>query len=128
MAGVFVQRLGAPEGVARRFLVYCMVGGFAALALAGVAAIWVTARATEHARSVNHTYEVELAILRAQVLIEQTETSRRGYVMTGMHYYLDNERGTAAKIAPAFDALTRLTSDNPRQAARVAAFITAPTR
>jgi signal transduction histidine kinase len=119
MAGVFVQRLGAPEGVARRFLVYCMVAGFAALLATGVAAAWLTSRASDHTNWVNHTYQVEVSIGHLQALIEQTETTRRGYLLTGDQTYLDTERETAAMIGPALDVVERLTADNPIQRMRV---------
>ncbi len=54
-----------------RFLIGCMVIGFASLVAAGIAAVWSTGRNQEHIRAVNHTYEVELAIARANILIEQ---------------------------------------------------------
>jgi signal transduction histidine kinase len=121
MAGVFVQRLGAPEGVARRFLVYCMIAGFAALLVAGLAAAWLTSRASEHTSWVNHTYQVEVSIGNLQALVEQTETTRRGYLLSGDRTYLDAERTSAAQIGPAVDSLERLTSDNPNQRLRIAA-------
>jgi signal transduction histidine kinase len=120
MAGVFVQRLGAPEGVARRFLVYCMVAGFAALLVAGLAAAWLTARASEHTFWVDHTYQVEISIGHLQALVEQTETTRRGYLLSGDQTYLEAERTSAAQIGPAVEALERLTSDNPNQRLRIA--------
>ncbi|QDZ08872.1 histidine kinase [Sphingomonas panacisoli] len=120
MSGVVLKKLGAPEGLARRFLVTCMIVGFAALALAGIAAAWVTTRTAEHTRWVNHTYEVEVAIGQLQALVEQTEAARRGYVLTGIPAYLDNQRSIATKIDPALDRLTVLTEDNPRQRGRIA--------
>ncbi len=96
-----------------------MILGFASLAAAAIAAAWVTGRGADHTHWVNHTYDVEMAIGRLQVLIEQTETTRRGYLLTGAGQYLDTERRTAALIDPALDALERLTSDNPRQGVRV---------
>lgn len=120
MSGVVLKKLGAPEGLARRFLVTCMIIGFAALALAGVAAAWVTARTAEHSRSVVHTYQVEVAIGHLRGLIEEAETTRRGYVLSGNPSYLDNHRLVAAQIEPSIKALTALTTDNQRQADRIA--------
>jgi signal transduction histidine kinase len=98
-----------------------MVFGFAALLVAGIAAAWITSRAADHIQWVNHTYGVEISIGKLQTLIEQTETTRRGYVLTGAQDYLDAERATAAQIAPALDRLKALTVDNPRQGVRIAA-------
>ncbi len=71
------------KGIARRFgwanqsmgrlLIGCMVIGFASLSAAGIAAIWSTSRNQEHIRAVNHTYEVRLAIARANILVEQAD-------------------------------------------------------
>ena len=120
MSGVVLKRLGAPEGMARRFLVTCMVAGFAALLLAGIAAAWVTAQTAGHNRSVAHTYQVEVAIGHVRALVEETETTRRGYLLSGNPSYLDSHRLTAVEIDPAIDALAKLTADNPRQTARIA--------
>ena len=98
----------------------CMIVGFAGLALIGIAAAWLTSRTSEHTQWVNHSYQVEVSIGRLQALIEQTETTRRGYVLTGLATYADNERATAAQIGPAIDAVAALTADNRRQIARIA--------
>ena len=116
MSGVILQRLGAPEGLARRFLVTSMIVGFCALALAGIAAAWVTSRTTEHTGWVSHTYQVEVAIAELRATIEQTETARRGYLLTGVTAYLDNQRQSVVTVGPAVYAIAALTRDNPRQA------------
>ena len=121
MAGHFVKRFGVAEGWARRFLVACMVFGLSALLIAGIAAAWVVGKTAEHTQWVNHTYEVEVSISRLRVLIEQTETSRRGYILTGIQTYLETQNAAAKRIDPAIDALGRLTADNPRQGVRIAA-------
>lgn len=120
MAGVIVQRLGAPEGWARRFLVACMVAGFAGLLAASIATIWVVGRATDHAKWVAHSYQVEVSIGQVQALIEQAETPRRGYLLTGDPFYLDAARTSRAQIAPAVDRLASLTADNSVQRTRIA--------
>ena len=120
MAGVIVQRLGAPEGWARRFLVGCMIAGFAGLLVASIATIWVVGRATDHAKWVAHSYQVEVSIGQVQALIEQAETPRRGYLLTGDPFYLDAARTSRARIAPAVDRLALLTADNSVQRTRIA--------
>jgi signal transduction histidine kinase len=97
-----------------------MVIGFAGLAAAGIAAAWITMQTSQHTEWVNHTYDVELAIGRLQVAIEQTETTRRGYLMTGATEYRDAAAATAAQIDPMLDRLASLTRDNPRQVRRLA--------
>jgi signal transduction histidine kinase len=97
-----------------------MVVGFAGLAAAGIAAAWITGQTSEHTDWINHTYDVELAIGRLQVLVEQTETTRRGYVLTGVRDYRQATHSTAAEIGPLLDRLGSLTQDNPRQGRRLA--------
>ncbi|MBS0478548.1 MAG: CHASE3 domain-containing protein [Proteobacteria bacterium] len=120
MSGVVLKRLGAPEGLARRFLVTAMIIGFAALVLAGIAAAWVSSRTAAHSQSVAHTYQVEVAIGHLRGLIEEAETTRRGYLLSGNPSYLDNHRVIAAQIEPSIAALAALTADNLRQAVRIA--------
>ena len=120
MSGIVLKRLGAPEGLARRFLVTCMIVGFAALALAGLAAAWATARTAEHSGWVNHTYQVEVAIARLRGTVEQTETARRGYILTGLPAYLDNQREAVVEVGPLVYRIATLTADNPRQTASLA--------
>ncbi|WP_329632148.1 sensor histidine kinase [Sphingomonas sp.] len=97
-----------------------MVAGFGALALAAIAGVWISVRGADHTERVNHTYEVELAIEQVRAVIEQTETTRRGYLLTGLPVYLRDSQLTAAKIDTAVNALAELTKDNPRQIARIA--------
>ncbi len=103
------------EGRFGRVLVAFMALGFLALVAAGVAAGWATGQNEEHTRSVNHTYEVELAVSNARRLIEQGEASRRGYLLTGNTEYRDAYRRWAASLPGALVRLQALTRDNPRQ-------------
>ena len=103
------------EGRVGRVLVAFMALGFLALVAAGVAAGWATGQNEAHTRSVNHTYEVELAVSNARRLIEQGEASRRGYLLTGNTEYREAYRRWAASLPGALGRLQRLTRDNPRQ-------------
>jgi signal transduction histidine kinase len=115
-----VLGFGVSEGRMQRFLLACMGMGFAALVAVGIAAGWSTARNEGHTRDVNHTYEVELAIDRARILIEQSETSRRGFVLTGEHVYLDTYRTSMAALPTLLTRIATLTRDNPRQQRTIA--------
>ncbi|MEG3176980.1 CHASE3 domain-containing protein [Sphingomonas sp. RB3P16] len=106
---------GVNEGRMGRFLLLCMGLGFGALIIAGIAAAWSTAQNEGHTRDVNHTYEVELAIGQARILIEQSETARRGYVLTAKPLYLDTYRKAVDKVPAAIARVATLTRDNPRQ-------------
>lgn len=116
----FVPDFGVGEGRVQRFLLTCMGIGFAALIAVGIAAGWSTARNESHTRDVNHTYEVELAIDRARIAIEQSETSRRGFILTGEGVYLDTYRKGMASLDPLVSRIGALTRDNPIQQNNVA--------
>ena len=116
-----VLGFGVRDGRMGRFLVICMGLGFAALIAAGIAAAWSTARNEGHTRDVNHTYEVELAIDRARIIVEQSEATRRGYVLSGAQIYLDTYRSGMASLPAAMAKVADLTRDNPRQQRHIAA-------
>jgi signal transduction histidine kinase len=118
MLGKIVRRIGTGKRLGR-FLITCMVLGFAALVAAGFAAAWLTARNQDHTHWVNHTYEVEIAITEASILIEQGETSRRGYLLTRQQPYFDTYNEVSAKLPIALARVRRLTADNPAQQANL---------
>ena len=111
------NRFVVSEGRFGRVLVAFMGLGFVALVAAGIAAAWATQRNQDHTASVNHTYEVELAIGNARRLIEQGEASRRGYLLTGNTEYRDAYHRWAAALPGAVARVDALTHDNPRQIA-----------
>jgi signal transduction histidine kinase len=116
------RRVGNSSRSFGRFLIACMVIGFASLLVAGIATLLSIARTERHNLAVTHTYEVQLAIARANVLIEQAETTRRGYIIGSQQAYLDSYRETNARIPAALDRIRALTADNPRQQANIARF------
>ncbi|WP_260597379.1 sensor histidine kinase [Sphingomonas endolithica] len=118
MLGKIVRRIGTGKRLGR-FLIACMVLGFAALIVAGIGAAWLTSRNQEHTRWVNHTYEVEIAIAEAGLLIEQGETSRRGYLLTRQQSYLETYDKVAAKLPVAIARVRGLTQDNAAQQANI---------
>jgi signal transduction histidine kinase len=114
------DRLASGKGAIGRILVGFMVVGFVCLLATGLTAVWATQRVQYHAAWVNHTYEVEIAIDRAGILIEQGETTRRGFLLTGLPVYREAYDGYAAGLSPAIDRLAALTADNPHQQASLA--------
>ncbi|MEG3164510.1 CHASE3 domain-containing protein [Sphingomonas sp. PB2P19] len=104
-------------------LLASMILGFVALIAAGFAAAWLTARNQEHIGWVNHTHEVELAIANASTAIEQTETPRRGYLITRAPLYLETYRQNRALQPGIIARVGALTADNPRQRAHYATLI-----
>lgn len=116
MAGERGQRLTVSEGRIGRILVGFMAAGFVALLAAGIAAAWVTGQLAQHSRAVAHTYQVELAIADIRRLIEQGETTRRGYLLAPQTAgFLTAYREAAVELPRAAQKLRRLTYDNPRQ-------------
>ena len=114
MFGV-ARRLGASSKSVSRFLISAMALGFALLIAAGLAATWVASRTRQHSDAVEHTYRVEVAIDEAQVLIEQAETTRRGYLLAQQSVYLSTYQQFEAQLRPALDRIGELIRDNPRQ-------------
>jgi len=96
-----VRLMGGTSRSVSRWLIACMAIGFGALILAGLSAAWLTAKSQDHSAWINHTYEVELAISRANTLVEQAETTRRGYLISGQQTYLDIYRKASAKLPDA---------------------------
>jgi signal transduction histidine kinase len=119
MFGAFVRSLRRTNQSIGRFLILCMVIGFASLIAAGIAAAWSTARNQRYTDAVNHTYQVALAITEARTMVEQGETARRGYLLTGQNNFLDAYRPIAAPLARGLDHIQALTADNPVQRANV---------
>ena len=111
---------GVAEGRMGRFLLSCMAVGFAALLLAGGVAVWTTSRNEDHTRWVNHTYEVQLALDDASILVEQGETARRGFLLTHQPVILDTYRKIGQQLPVALQRIAVATRDNPVQQRNVA--------
>src|SRR5882757_4841844 len=120
MFEALVRRLGGTNQSIGRFLIACMVIGFASLIAAGLAAALATMRSQQFTDAVNHTYEVERTIARASLLIEQAETPRRGYIIAQQRLYLDNYRIAVRQLPGTLDRVAALTRDNPHQQANIA--------
>ena len=115
MFGALARRMGANDQSIGRYLIASLALGFLLLLAAGVAAIWVQRENQRHAAWVAHTYRVEIAIERTQKLVEQAETTRRGYLLAHQDVYLDAYAGFERAVEPAIAALADLTRDNPVQ-------------
>jgi signal transduction histidine kinase len=108
------------EGAVRKLLIACMAIGFVSLIAAALGAAWLTRQRDAHGAAIVHTYDVELAVAQARIGIEQTETTRRGYILTGERIYLDSYRDFNRQLPSALTRLRLLTADNPGQQARIA--------
>ena len=124
MARTALPFLTVRDGAIGRQLTVFMVLGFLALIGAGIAAAWVTGENQRHTRWVAHTYQVETAILDARRLLEQGETTRRGYLLIpDDRRFLDAFYLAADELAPKLKRLRRLTADNPEQVRRYAGLV-----
>jgi signal transduction histidine kinase len=116
MAAEHGQKLQVGEGRIGRVLIAFMAIGFVALIAAGIAAAWVTGEFTRHSAAVSHTYEVELAIADTRRLIEQGETTRRGFLLSPeTPGFMESYQEAAAALPRSAKRLRQLTYDNPRQ-------------
>ena len=122
MVGALARRMGASNRTIGRYLIAAMALGFALLVAVGIAAAWVADQTRTHGAAVAHTYKVEVALGQAQVLIEQGEATRRGYLLAQQPIYLDAYRDFEARLAPALADIAQLTRDNPRQRRDLAAY------
>src|ERR1700736_6424447 len=66
-----------------------------------------------------HTQQVLLLVSQTESLIKDAETGQRGFLYTGDSKYLASYESAVSNVNPAIDDLTQLTSDNPRQQARI---------
>ncbi|MES2690965.1 MAG: CHASE3 domain-containing protein, partial [Bacteroidota bacterium] len=72
-----------------------------------------------NAGTVNHTQEVLNKGNDLYVLLLNSETGQRGYVITGQDSYLDVYRRSVNSVDDALKSLSALISDNPKQVATV---------
>ena len=94
--------------------------GFAVLATTVLGVVWMSARQSDAAREARHTLQVENAIADTVTLIQDAETSVRGYLLTGGDpVFLPALERAVAERATRLAALEREVTDNPRQVERV---------
>ena len=69
---------------------------------------------------VTHTYQVLDGVTAITSALKDAETGQRGFLITGDDAYLQPFTAAQQAIGPAIDHVAALTSDNPRQQARIA--------
>ncbi|WP_363283396.1 ATP-binding protein [uncultured Sphingomonas sp.] len=99
----------------RRLLLWAMGLGFAALLGAGIATWSSTERTQRYAALVDHSYQVRDAIGRFQVTLEESETARRGYLLTGNDQFRQLYRRNADRLDAELNTIESLTLDNAVQ-------------
>jgi len=100
------------------------IGGGFALALAVLTAIGViayrsTASLTEAAELRSRTYVVLAGLQDLLGALQDAETGQRGYIITGRDDYLEPYSAALKGVGQTFDALRKLTADNPNQQRRL---------
>ena len=98
-----------------RFVLVCVSVGFVALIGSAIAAGLTVMRTQDHARWVEHTYEVEQRVSSLRVLVERLEVARRGYLLSHQPVSKQTFRETVAEEPLLIAEIRRLTADNPVQ-------------
>jgi signal transduction histidine kinase len=102
------------ERVGRVVLAFMAVG-FAALIIAGFAAVNMVSRNQDHVSAVTHTYEVQARLREVQTLSERAETARRGLLLDADSRYVRTVAATVSALPQTVQAIGELTADNPEQ-------------
>ena len=102
-----------------RLVLGAMTIGFAALIAAGAMAIWTVSRNQDHARLIEHAYQVNATIGRYQIQLERAETARRGYLLDQSALFEREYAAATRAAAEALDGLMSLIRD-PQQHQRYA--------
>jgi signal transduction histidine kinase len=105
----------ASERQFSRFVLACVLLGFAGLIAAGGTTAWTVVQEQDHSLWVQHTYEVQREIGDIQMLTERMETARRGYLLSGSARARDTFVATAAAEPATIAAIVASTHDNPVQ-------------
>ncbi|WP_341208154.1 ATP-binding protein [uncultured Sphingomonas sp.] len=93
-----------------------MAFGFIALLLVGYAAVRVMQRNELHTGLVEHTYQVERAVLDVRRLVEESEAARRGLMLIPDRAVTRaNFQRARAQMTPALAQIEGLIRDNPAQ-------------
>ena len=102
-----------------RIVLSAMPIGFAALIAAGAMAIWTVSRNQDHARLIEHAYQVNATIGRYQIQLERAETARRGYLLAQSALFAREYAAATRAAGEALDGLKSLVRD-PQQHRRYA--------
>jgi CHASE3 domain sensor protein len=84
-----------------------------------VAASILTERAREGVAWVEHTFEVNNLLAALSDAVKDAETGQRGFLLTGDTRYLEPYDDGRTRIAALLEQLSRETTDNPQQRARL---------
>jgi signal transduction histidine kinase len=102
-----------------RLVLSAVVIGFLALLAAGVTVFGTFQQNREFNREVDHTYQVKAALASYQILVEQAEAARRGYLLKPDAKYRAVFEEARSEMPRALRRLKDLTLDNPVQQGRL---------
>jgi signal transduction histidine kinase len=119
MARSVLGRFAVSESRLGRVLIAFMAVGFVLLIAAAIAIAWINGRNATYTRNVVHTQDVRQAIGELQVALEQSETARRGMILTASPIFKEAYARTSSSMAPHLAAIRRLTIDNHHQTYRI---------
>ncbi len=103
----------------RRTLVRAIAIPLILMGLLTGALLWQINRLLTLSRWVEHTDEVIAQVNLVEKLLVDMETGRRGYLLTGKPEFLEPYNQASTRVAPEFDRLRQLVSDNPEQIRRL---------
>ena len=93
---------------------------FGLVAGAGLATAYLAVRAGEADLWVEHTLQVEGTALALLNSVQDAESAKRGFVITGDDRYSAQAKDSSVRISSVISELKELTSDNPAQQAALA--------
>ncbi len=104
----------------QRLVLVAVTVGFLLLTVAGGVSAWVVARNQDFFGWIEHTHGVEQKLSDLRYVIERSETARRGYMLDKDPRFVETWRQSSGRLPRLVRDVRQLTSDNPRQQARLA--------
>ena len=110
-----------PDATRRRAIgqILLLAAGFLVLVAISATSVMLVNKARKDSSLVVHTVEVENQIDTVLLEIRRAESAARGYLLTLGPEFLGDHEAAVAAVVPAVEKLSRLTADNPAQAANV---------
>jgi signal transduction histidine kinase len=104
----------------RRLLILAVALGFVVLVAMSGLTITLVSRDRTFTLWVNHTNQINEQIAQMRVVLERTESSQRGFLITGDEVYLAKYRESANRLPELVENLRAQTADNPMEQANTA--------
>jgi PAS domain S-box-containing protein len=108
----------ASSTLKRRSLFWSALG-LGMLVVIGLIAVWTVRQVSDSEFWVAHTREVIDAVQQFSIDLKDAESAQRAYIITGQRDYFSSYQTALNKVPSDLSTLTRLTTDNPVQQARL---------